>query len=124
MFHRPASWQPFTGRTRHLAIGVAAVPLLCGALSSAQPALASDSGVAGCAALSGTHQVAAADYPTIRAQFAGSRSPDLRISGLAYVEIATKLLTTHAYGGETTWFYQRLATDCARHGRPLPFWPG
>jgi hypothetical protein len=124
MFHRPASPQPFTGRTRRWAIGVAALPLLCGALSSAHPALASDSGLAGCTALSGAHQVAAADYPVIRAQFAGSRSPDLRISGLAYVEIATKLLTTRAYGGETTWFYQRLATDCARHGQPLPFWPG
>ena len=124
MFHRPASSQPFTGRTGRWAIGVAALPLLCGALSSAQPALASDSGLAGCRALSGTHQVAAADYPAIRAQFAGSRSHDLRISGLAYVEIATKLLTKRAYGGETTWFYQRLATDCARHGQPLPFWPG
>jgi hypothetical protein len=123
MIHRPASSQPLAGRARRWAIGVAAVPVLCGVLSSAQPALASDSGLAGCMALSGTREVAAADYPAIGAQFASSRWPDLRISGLAYVEIATKLLAARAYGGETTWFYQRLATDCARHGQPLPFWP-
>ena len=70
------------------------------------------------------HQVAAKDYPKIGTQFADSRWPDLRISGLAYVRIATKLLTTHAYGGETVWFYERLSAACAEHGRALPFWPG
>jgi len=109
-------------RTRRWAIGLAAVPLLLGVLGSARPALSPDSGLAGCTALvAGTHQVAAADYPAIGAQFAGSRWPDLRFSGMAYVEIATKLLTTHAYGGETAWFYQRLSAACAKHGRALPF---
>ena len=46
---------------------------------------------------------------------------DLRVSGLAYVEIATKLLETHAYGGETVWFHQRLSAACAKHGQPLDF---
>jgi hypothetical protein len=72
----------------------------------------------------GAHQVAPRDYPKIAAQFAGSRWPDLRISGLAYTGIATKLLSMHAYGGETVWFYERLAAACAKHGRALPYWPG
>ena len=92
-----------------------------GGLGGDRPALSSDSGLAGCASLSRAHQVSAGDYPKIAAQFAGSRWPDLRVSGLAYVEIATKLLATHAYGGETVWFYQRLSAACAKHGRPLPF---
>ena len=90
-------------------------------VNKARPALPSDSGVAGCTALAGAHQVAAADYPAIGAQFDASRRPDLRFSGLAYIEIATQLLSTHAYGGETAWFYQRLSAACAKHGRPLPF---
>ena len=90
-------------------------------LNTTRPALRPDSGLAGCTALAGTHQVAAADYPAIGAQFAGSRWPDLHFGGLAYIEIATKLLATHAYGGETAWFYQRLSAACAKHGRPLPF---
>ena len=100
----PATKAPWTS-TRRWTIGVAAVPLLLlGLLGSARPALPPDSGLAGCKALSGPHQVAAKDYPKIGAQFADSRWPDLRISGLAYAGIATKLLTTHAYGGETVWF--------------------
>jgi len=79
-------------------------------------ALSPDSGLAGCSSVLGAHQVAAWDYPKIAAQFAGSRWPDLRISGLAYVEIATKLRATHAYGGETVWFIERLAAACAKHG--------
>lgn len=90
-------------------------------LNTTRPALSPDSGLAGCTAVAGTHQVAAAGYPAIGAQFAGSRWPDLRFSGLAYIEIATKLLTTHAYGGETAWFYQRLSATCAKHGRSFPF---
>jgi hypothetical protein len=70
------------------------------------------------------HQVAAKDDPKIGTQFADSRWPDLRISSLTYVRIATKLLTTHAYGGETVWFYERLPAACAEHGQALPFWPG
>lgn len=92
-----------------------------GVLGDGRPALSSDSGLAGCASLSGTHQVAAGDYPKIAAQFDGSRWPDLRISGLAYVEIATQLREVHVYGGETVWFYQRLSAACAKHGWPLDF---
>jgi hypothetical protein len=91
-------------------------------VNRARPALPPDSGLAGCAALAGTHQVAGADYPTIGAQFDGSRWPDLRFSGLAYIEIATKLLTTRAYGGETAWFYQRAAVRRLRKARaPVAF---
>ena len=125
MFHRPVAQRPpvasaLVAPTRRWAIAMAAVPLLAGVASSADPATPADSGLAACTALSGTHQVAASDYPKISAQFAGSRWPGLGISGLAYVEIATRLLTTAAYGGETAWFYQRLAAACAKHGRPLP----
>ncbi len=40
------------------------------------------------------------------------------------VWIATQLLTAHAYGGETVWFYERLSAACAEHRQALPFWPG
>jgi hypothetical protein len=89
---------------------------LRGVLGGTRPALSPDSGLAGCSSVFGAHQVAARDYPKIADQFTGSRWPDLRISGLAYVEIATKLRATHAYGGETAWFIQRLAAACAKHG--------
>jgi hypothetical protein len=65
--------------------------LLAGVAGSAYPAAPADSGLAGCTALSGTHPVAASGYQTIGGQFAGSRWPDLRYSGLAYVEIASQL---------------------------------
>jgi hypothetical protein len=89
---------------------------LRGALGGTRPALSPDSGLAGCASVLGAHRVAARDYPRIAAQFAGSRWPNLRISGLAYVEIATELRARHAYGGETVWFIERLAAACAKHG--------
>jgi len=89
-----------------------------GVLGVGRPALSSDGGLAGCASLSGGHQV---DYQKIAALFASSRWPDLRISGLAWVEIVTKQRSMHAYGGETVWFYQRLSAACAAHGRPLAF---
>lgn len=85
------------------------------------PAAPPDSGLAACTALSDGQPAAASGYPKIAVQFAGSRWPDLRLSGLAYVEIATQLLGTHAYGGETVWFYQRLSAACAKHGQPLAF---
>ena len=90
---------------------------LRGVLGGTRPALSPDSGLAGCSSVLGAHQVAARDYPKIAAQFTGSQWSDLRISGLAYVEIATKLRATHAYGGETVWFIERLAAACAKHGR-------
>ena len=89
---------------------------LRGVLGNTRSALSPDSGLAGCSSVLGAHEVAARDYPKIAAQFGGSRWPDLRSSGLAYVEIATKLRATHAYGGETVWFIQRLAAACAKHG--------
>jgi hypothetical protein len=91
------------------------------AVQRARAAASPDGGLAACTALSDGQPAAASDYPKIAAQFAGSRWPDLHLSGLAYVEIATQLLATHAYGGETVWFYQRLSAACAEHGRPLDF---
>jgi hypothetical protein len=88
-----------------------------GVLGDTRSALSPDSGLAACSSVLGAHEVAARDYPKIAAQFAGSRWPDLRSSGLAYVEIATKLRATHAYGGEIVWFIERLAAACAQHGR-------
>jgi hypothetical protein len=64
-----------------------------------------------------TQDIPATDYPKIRAQFAGSRWPDLRNAGTAYVDLATQL--THARGTDgyqTVWFYQRLSAACAKHG--------
>jgi hypothetical protein len=118
--HRPPVVSARATRTHRWAIGVAAVPLLAGALGSTWPSAPADSGLAGCTTVSRAYRVAAADYPKAAAQFASSRWPDLRHSGLAYVEIATSLLTRHDYGGETAWFYQRLSAACAKHGRPLP----
>ena len=84
-----------------------------------RPANSADSGLAGCASLSGGHEVAISDYPKLGDLFDSSRWPDLRISGLAWVEIVTKQHSMHAYGGETVWFYQRLSAACATHGQPL-----
>ena len=68
-----------------------------------------------------TQDVPAAGYPKIRAQFAGSRWPDLRTAGTAYVDLAIALRTARGTDGyETVWFYQRLSAACAKHGRPLP----
>ena len=74
-----------------------------------------DSGIAGCTALLSGHQVAAADYPRIRSEFAASQWPDLRAAGTSYVDLAVKLRTARADGYETVSFYQRLAIACARH---------
>jgi hypothetical protein len=90
---------------------------------TAGPAHSRDSGLAGCAALSGARQLTASDYEKIGVQFADSRWPDLRFSGVAYAEMASTLLHRHAYGGEGVWFYERLADACAAHARALPFWP-
>ena len=91
------------------------------AVQRARAVASPDSGLAACTALAGGQPPAASDYPKIAVQFAGSRWPGLRLSGLAYAEIATQLLATHAYGGETVWFYQRLSAACAKHGQPLDF---
>ena len=121
--HWPQAIDFLSARTRLWVAGVALAPLLCGAVATASPAAPPDSGLAGCAALSGTHQLAAGDYQKISAQFAGSRWPDLRFSGMAYADFAALLLIKPGYGGETVWFYERLADACAKHGHPLPDWP-
>jgi hypothetical protein len=91
------------------------------AFQRARAAASPDSGLVACTSLAGGQPTAASDYPKVAAQFAGSRWPDLRLSGMAYVEISTHLLASHAYGGETVWFYQRLSIACAKHGQPLDF---
>jgi len=89
---------------------------LSGTLILIQP----DSGLAGCTALSSTHHATATGYSKIRAQFAGSRWPDLRTAGTAYADLATQLRTARGTDGyQAVWFYQRLAAACARHGRAL-----
>jgi hypothetical protein len=119
-------WPPGAGvpsaRTRRYTAGAA----VCGAvilivtLGAVQPGEPADSGIAGCAALSGAHQVAAADYPGIGSQFAGSRWPDLRAAGTSYTDLAVTLLRARNTDGyETVWFYQRLSIACARHGRNI-----
>ena len=101
---------------RRAAASARARPGLSGVLVGARSAVSPDTGLAACSSVFGAHEVAAGDYPKIAAQFTGSQWPDLRLSGLAYVEIATKLHSMRAYGGETVWFIQRLAAACAQHG--------
>ena len=83
---------------------------------TAQPAARADSGLAGCTALLGAHQIPAKDYRKIRSQFAGSRWPDLHTAGMSYVDLVVRLQTARADGYEAVWFYQRLSAACARHG--------
>ena len=83
---------------------------------TAQPAAPAGSGLAGCTALLGAHQIPANDYRKIRAQFASSRWPDLRTAGMSYVDLIVALQTARADGYEAVWFYQRLSAACARHG--------
>jgi hypothetical protein len=64
--------------------------------------------------------VPATAYPKIRADFTGSRWPDLRTAGTAYVDLAIKLRRPqYTDGYETVSRYQRLAAACAKHGRVL-----
>jgi hypothetical protein len=110
-------------RTCRCAIGAAAVipALLIGVLGNTHTGAPQDSGLVACAYPLSTQDVPAAGYPKIRAQFAGSRWPDLRTAGTAYVDLAIALRTARGTDGyETVWFYQRLSAACAKHGRPLP----
>ena len=89
-------------------------------LNNVQPGVPPDSGLAGCTALSDTHQVPAAKYPRIRAEFTGSRWPDLRAARTSYMELVIKLRRPqYTDGYETVSFYQRLSAACAKHGRTL-----
>jgi len=89
------------------------------AVGSTQPGTPPDSGLAACAYPLTAHHVTAAEYRQIRAQFAGSRWPDLRAAGTDYIDLAVRLLTARGTDGyETVWFYQRLAAACAEESRP------
>ncbi len=133
MFNRFAAYLPPTirnlpTRTRRVTIvtiaavaAVAAIPvLLIGVPGSAHTDAPHDSGLVACKYPLSTHDVPAADYPKIRAEFARSRWPDLRLAGTAYVDLATALRTARDTDGyQTVWFYQRLSAACAKHGQPL-----
>jgi len=99
-----------------VALGVPA--LLAGAPGSTASAAPQDSGLVACAYPMSTQDVAVTAYPKIRAQFAGSRWPDLRTAGTDYIDLAVQLLTARGTDGyQTVWFYQRLSAACAEHGR-------
>ena len=125
MFDRFAAYWPPTirnlsTRTRRFTIGAAAVTpaLLIGVLASTHSAAPPDSGLVACTYPLSTQDVPATDYPKIRAEFAGSRWPDLRDAGTAYVDLATRLPDARNTDGfQTVWFYQRLSAACAKHRR-------
>ena len=112
--------RPIRGFAAMLA-GLAAALVVFGAppaLGSTHPGAPPDSGLAACAYPLSTHDVTVADYRQIRAEFAGSRWPDLRTAGIDYVDLAVQLLTARGTDGyQTVWFYQRLSAACAQHGR-------
>jgi hypothetical protein len=118
--HQPPALRNLSTRIRRSAVGAAAVvpALLLGALASTASAAPRDSGLAACAYPLATHDVPAAAYPQLRAEFAGSRFADLRTAGTAYVDLAVALLTARGTDGyQTVWFYQRLSAACAKHER-------
>ena len=116
--HRPPTIRNLSPRSRRLTIGTAAMipALLIGVLASTHPDAPRDSGLVACAYPLSTQDVPATDYPKIRARFAGSRWPDLRNAGTAYVDLAVALRTArYTDGYQTVWFYQRLSAACAKH---------
>lgn len=116
--HRPPTITNLSTRTRRFTIGAAAVipVLLTGVLGSTASGAPHDSGLVACAYPLSTQDVPATDYPKIRAEFAGSRWPDLRTAGTAYVDLAVQLRTARGTDGyQTVWFYQRLSAACAKH---------
>jgi hypothetical protein len=118
--HRPPTIRNLSPRTRRFTIGTAAVipALLIGVLASTHSGAPQDSGLVACTYPLSTQDVPAADYQKIRAEFAGSRWPDLRNAGTAYVDLATQLPTAqYTDGYQTVWFYQRLSAACAKHGQ-------
>jgi len=117
--HRPPMLRNLSTTRGRAAIGAAAVipALLIGVLAGTASAAPQDSGLVACAYPLATQDVPAAEYPKLRAEFAGSRFPDLRTAGTAYVDLAVALLTARGTDGyETVWFYQRLSAACAKHG--------
>jgi hypothetical protein len=116
---RPPAITNLFPRARRAALGTAAVipALLVGLFASTGSAAPKDSGVVACAYPVATQDVSAAEYTRLRAEFAGSRFPDLRNAGTAYVDLAVQLLTARGSDGyQTVWFYQRLSAACAKHG--------
>ena len=116
--NRPPTIRNLSPRTRRSTLGAAAVipALLIGVLGSTHSDAPPDSGLVACTYPLSTQDVPATDYPKIRAQFAGSRWPDLRNAGTAYVDLAVALRTARGTDGyETVWFYQRLSAACAKH---------
>ena len=118
--HRPPTIRNLSPRSRRFTMGTAAMipALLIGVLASTRPDAPRDSGLVACTYPLSTQVVPATDYPKIRAQFAGSRWPDLRNAGTAYVDLAVALPTArYSDGYQTVWFYQRLSAACAKHGQ-------
>jgi hypothetical protein len=118
--HRSPTIRNLPPHTRRITIGTAALipALLLGVLGGTHSDAPQDSGLVACAYPLSTQDVPATDYQKIRAEFAGSRWPDLRNAGTAYVDLATALLTARGTDGyQTVWFYQRLSAACAKHGR-------
>jgi len=118
--HRPPTIRNLSPRSRRFTMGTAAVipALLIGVLASTHPDAPRDSGLVACTYPLSTQDVPAADYRKIRAQFAGSRWPDLRNAGTAYVDLAVALRTArYTDGYQTVWSYQRLSAACAKHGQ-------
>ena len=116
--HRPPTIRSLPPRTRRFTIGTAAVipALLIGVLGSTHHGAPHDSGLVACAYPLATQNVPPAEYPKLRAEFAGSRFADVRTAGTAYVDLAVALHTARGTDGyETVWFYQRLSADCAKH---------
>ena len=120
--HRLPTIRNLSPRTRRSTLGAAAaIPaLLIGVLGSTHSDPPQDSGLIACTYRLSTQDVPATDYQKIRAEFAGSRWPDLRNAGTAYVDLAVALSTARGTDGyQTVWFYQRLSAACAKHGQPL-----
>ena len=118
--HRPPTIRNLSTRTRRVAIGtVAVIPaVLIGVLGSTSSGAPHDSGLVACAYPLATQDVPPAEYPKLRAEFAGSRWPDLRNAGTAYVDLAVQLLHAQGTDGyQTVWFYQRLSAACAKHAQ-------
>jgi hypothetical protein len=117
--HRPPPLRNLSARTRRVAIGAAvAIPaaVLIGVLGSTGSGAPQDSGLVACAYPLATQDVPAAEYPKLHAEFAGSRFPDLRTAGTAYVDLAVQLLhPQYTDGYETVSLYQRLSAACAKH---------
>src|SRR5262249_1318525 len=117
----PRTIGALSARARWCSIGAATVALALLAVIpiAGRQGVSADSGISACRALAGG-QVAAADYPGIRAQLASSRRPELRAAGTAYLDLLVKLRDARRTDGyEAIWFYQRLSHACAKHGRNL-----